>query len=114
MIILGGAVGLFSTALGLGGGIVMVPAFMQFVPGIDIHTAKGTSLFIIIFVSAMNAWRMNGTHMSEHIRLGGVIALGSIGGSYLGAWGTTKMSDEAAVWIFVALLGFAMTLRHKI
>ncbi len=107
MIVLGGAVGLFSTALGLGGGIVMVPAFMEFVPGMDIHTAKGTSLFIIIFVSAMNAWRMNGNDMAVHIRLGAVIAVGSIGGSYLGAWGTTKMSDAAAVWVFVALLGFA-------
>lgn len=107
MIILGGAVGLISTALGLGGGIVMVPAFLQFVPGMDINTAKGTSLFIIIFVAAMNAWRMNGTHMSEHIRLGGVIAIGSIAGGFLGGWLTSRMSDAGATWIFVALLGFA-------
>ena len=107
MIVLGGAVGMISTALGLGGGIVMVPAFMQFVAGMDIHTAKGTSLFIIIFVAAMNAWRMNGAHMNEHIRLGAVIAMGSIGGGYLGAWGTTLMPDAAVVWIFVGLLGFA-------
>lgn len=107
MMLLGGAVGLISTALGLGGGIVMVPAFMQFVPEMDIHTAKGTSLFIIIFVAAMNAWRMNGEHMGEHIRIGAVIAMGSIGGGYLGAWGTTRMSDAVVVWIFVGLLGFA-------
>lgn len=99
--------GLISTALGLGGGIVMVPAFMQFVPDMDIHTAKGTSLFIIIFVAAMNAWRMNGEHMGEHIRLGAVIAAGSIFGGFLGAWGTTLMPDEVVVWIFVGLLGFA-------
>ncbi len=107
MIVLGGAVGLISTALGLGGGIVMVPAFMQFVPDMDIHTAKGTSLFIIIFVAAMNAWRMNGAHMGEHIRLGAIIAVGSIIGGYLGAWVTSRMSDAAVVWIFVGLLGLA-------
>jgi uncharacterized protein len=107
MIALGGAVGLISTALGLGGGIVMVPAFVQFVPGMDINTAKGTSLFIITFVAAINAWRMNGAHMREHLRLGGVISIGSIAGGFLGGWMTSQMSDAAATWVFVALLGFA-------
>jgi uncharacterized membrane protein YfcA len=107
MVFLGGAVGLFSTALGQGGGIVMVPAFFQFVPGMDINTAKGTSLFIIMFVAAINALRMNGAHMAEHLRLGAVIAIGSIVGGYLGAWGTSLMSDEVVIWVFVLLLGFA-------
>jgi uncharacterized membrane protein YfcA len=73
----------------------------------DIHTAKGTSLFIIMFVAAMNAWRMNGAHMAAHIRLGGVIAIGSIVGGFLGGWITSRMSDAGATWVFVALLGFA-------
>jgi len=77
------------------------------VPEIDINTAKGTSLFIIMFVAAINALRMNGVHMVEHLRLGAVIAVGSIVGGYLGAWGTSLMSDEVVIWVFVLLLGFA-------
>ena len=91
MIALGGAVGIISTALGLGGGIVMVPAFVQFVPHMDLNTAKGTSLFIITFVAAINAWRMNGAHMREHLRLGAVIGIGSIVGSFLGGWITSRV-----------------------
>ena len=61
MMLIGSGVGLISAALGWGGGILMVPAFLEFVPGMDPHTAKGTSLFIIVFVSTTNVWRLEAT-----------------------------------------------------
>lgn len=104
MIVLGVGVGIFSAALGLGGGLLMVPAFMFFISGMDEHTAKGTSLFIIILVSASNAWRLNKDLPKVPWRLAGVLASGSIVGSYMGAWVTTRMSNRAVLVIFLVFV----------
>ena len=106
MLVLGGAVGMISAALGLGGGIFMVPAFLFFVQGMDAHTAKGTSLFIIIFVSLVNALRMNRGQEDRQLGLAAVFAAGSVVGGYAGSWVTTLLSDKGVIWVFVALLGF--------
>ena len=105
MLVVGCFVGLMNAALGIGGGILMVPALREIVPGIDPHTAKGTSLFIIIFVAALNAWRQNRGRDDIPWRLAAVLACGSILGGYSGAWFTGRLSGNAVTWIFVVLLG---------
>ncbi|MCP4640062.1 MAG: sulfite exporter TauE/SafE family protein [bacterium] len=107
MLALGLAVGLISSALGLGGGIFMVPAFLTFVPGIDPGTAKGTSLFIIIFVATVNVWRLNRGQQDRQWGLAATIATGSIVGAYASGFATTFLPDKAIIWIFVAFLGVA-------
>ena len=104
MLVLGAGVGLISAALGLGGGILMVPAFLTFVPGMDAHTAKGTSLFIIIFVAALNTWRLNRGQKSRNWDVAGAMAAGSIVGGYAGAWVTSRLPDEAVIWIYIVFL----------
>lgn len=104
MLVLGVGVGILSGALGLGGGILMVPAFMMFVPGMDAHTAKGTSLFIIIFVSAVNAWRMMRPLERKPWALTSQLAAGSVAGGYLGAWLTTLVDERVVVALFMALM----------
>ena len=104
MLFVGVGVGLLNGALGVGGGLLMVPALLEFVPGMQPQTAKGTSLFIIIFVAGFNAWRQN---RGRPVPWGpvGLLATGSIAGGYAGAWATGFMSGEAVVWIFVGLIG---------
>lgn len=104
MLLVGTGVGLLSGALGLGGGILMVPAFLAFVPHMDPHTAKGTSLFIIIFVALMNAWRLNRRLPSIPWETAAYLAAGSVAGSYLGAWITSIMPEDVVLWIFILLL----------
>ncbi len=104
LLALGICVGLLSSALGLGGGILMLPAFVTFIATMDPHTAKGTSLFIIIFVALFNAGRhlrdMN--HMPWRSVL--YLALGSIVGSFLGAWVTSRLPDRLVLVVFILLL----------
>jgi len=107
MITLGIGVGLISSALGLGGGVLMVPAFLTFIPGIDAHTAKGTSLFIIIFVSIVNTWRLNRGYSDKSWQLAMVISAGSIVGGYAGGWVTSLLPDDVVVWIFIVFLFLA-------
>lgn len=104
MVLLGAGAGAISASLGLGGGIVMVPAFTELV-GLDPHTAKGTSLFIIIFIAALNAWRLNRAYPDKPWRLAAVLGAGSIAGGYFGGWVTGLMSGKTVLWLFVGLLG---------
>lgn len=105
MLLAGTGAGIASAGLGLGGGIVMVPAFLTLVPGMDAHTAKGTSMLIIIFISLQNAWQLTRQWPARPWRLAGLMASGSIIGGYTGAWITTFMSEAGVLWIFIALLG---------
>lgn len=109
LLVLGFSVGLISTALGLGGGVLMVPAFLTFL-NMDAGTAKGSSLFIIVFVAAANVWRLNRGDEDRHWRLAGLMAVGSIVGAYLAGYGTSLLAGKAdyiIIWIFVAFMGLA-------
>lgn len=104
MLILGVGVGLLSAALGLGGGILMVPAFMFFVPGMDEHTAKGSSLFIIIFVALLNAWRHNRGRDDIPWALAAVLGVGSVLGGFAGAWVTARLEANTVIAIFLVFI----------
>ncbi len=101
---LGAGAGFISAGLGLGGGVIMVPAFVVFAR-LDPHTAKGTSLFIIIFIAAVNAWRHSRGYEDKQWKIAAWLALGSVGGGYFGGWVTGFMSGKTVLWIFMALLG---------
>jgi uncharacterized protein len=109
LLALGGSVGLISNALGLGGGVFMVPAFLECIEGMDAKTAKGSSLFIIVFVAATNAWRLNRSGKDWQWRLVAVLATGSVTGAYLSSWVTSRpyVSQAAVVWTFVGFLVLA-------
>lgn len=101
----GVAAGIISSGLGLGGGVVMVPALLAVVPGMDSKTATGTSLFIIIFVSALNAWRGTRAWPARPWRMAGLLGAGAIAGGFASGWITGRMSEEAVLAIFVVLIG---------
>jgi uncharacterized membrane protein YfcA len=104
MLLLGAGVGLLSAALGLGGGILMVPAFMTFIAGMDEHTAKGSSLFIIIFVALLNAWRHNRGRDDIPWALAAVLAVGSVSGGFAGAWVTARLEASTVIAIFLVFI----------
>lgn len=107
MLLLGAAVGVISASLGLGGGIIMVPAFLEFIPGMDPHTAKGTSLFIIVFVALVNVWRLNRGHAETNWRISSMMAIGSFAGGWIAAWGTSFLPGKAILWFFVTMMAVA-------
>lgn len=105
--VIGILVGIVSAALGIGGGVLMVPAFTLIYPQMDINTAKGSSLFVITFVAGYNAFKMNRGHMRNAFSVVLLVAAGSLTGGYLGGWVTSLMPDRTVSWIFVGLVAFA-------
>lgn len=104
MLGLGIAVGLVSAALGVGGGIFMVPSFLELAEGMDYHTAKGTSLFIIVFVAGVNVWRLNRGHIDWQWRLAGGMAAGSICGAWLGVTLAALLPQRPLLWVFTGVV----------
>ena len=104
MTLVGGCVGVLSGGLGIGGGILMVPAFIEFA-SLDPHTAKGTSLFVILPVAALNAWRLNHDRKDIQWRLAGQLAIGALVGGYAGGWVTRYLDGSTVLWLFIGLLG---------
>ncbi len=103
----GAGVGIVSAALGIGGGVLMVPAFLYVFSDMDINTAKGSSLLAIVFVAGFNSWRMNRGEMKNPWSVTTAIAAGAIVGGFTGGWVTGLLSDSTVTWVFVGLLTFA-------
>jgi len=106
LILVGVGVGVLSGALGLGGGILMVPAFLALVPNMDPHTAKGTSLFVVIFVAIFNALRLNHRLTPNTRLLALLLSVGATVGSYFGAWATTLLPAKGVIALYLALVAF--------
>lgn len=94
--------GLTSGLLGVGGGIIMVPA-MHLLAGVPIKTAIGTSLAVIIPTALMG--------VTEHHRQGNVdwriafwIAIAASLGGYLGAKFTGSISPTVLKRTFGAMM----------
>ena len=104
----GAAAGVSSAALGIGGGIIMVPAFLHLFPGMEMHTAKGTSLLAIMFISAANAWRLSHRNDDKMWGTAAVIAAAAMVGAYLATWVTALFSPTALAWGFVVLVALAV------
>jgi uncharacterized membrane protein YfcA len=88
--------------LGVGGGVVMVPAFMALL-GMPARHAIGTSMGVILFTAISAAIR--------HHQLGNLeprvvvpVALLSIVGAYLGATLTTRVPERTLRMLFAAFL----------
>ncbi len=80
---LGAAVGLIAGFMGVGGGILAVPAFMLLL-GMPQHRAQGTSLAVILVTAPVGAWE-HARHGNVARHLVGWLALGAALGGVLAA-----------------------------
>ncbi len=101
-VVLGLVAGVLSGLLGVGGGIIMVPAMVL---AFDMPTviAKGTSLLVIIPTSIVGTWR-NVRNDNARIDLAVTIGLAGIVTAFLGALVAIALSDSTSTILFGLLL----------
>jgi uncharacterized membrane protein YfcA len=84
ILVLGLAVGVLVGLLGIGGGVVLVPA-MVYLLGMDQHLAQGTSLFILLPPIGLGAlreyWKQGQVDLRAGILCALGILIGALGGS---------------------------------
>ena len=104
LLLLGLAAGILSGLLGIGGGIVIVPALV-FLFGFSQHTAQGTTLAMMVPpIGLLAAWAYYSKGYVD-IRVAGLMCVGFFLGGLLGAKFAGAFSDIMLKRIFgVALM----------
>ncbi|MFP4557390.1 MAG: sulfite exporter TauE/SafE family protein [Bacteroidales bacterium] len=102
--IIGLLAGFTGGALGLGGGIIIIPALV-FIMGFTQHQAQGTSLAVIVFpvafLGAFNYYRAG--HVNVKYVL--ILALAFLVGSYLGSLMSINLPEKILKKVFgIAIL----------
>jgi uncharacterized protein len=104
-IILGIVAGVLSGIIGIGGGVIIVPALV-FLFGMSQHNAQGTTLALLIPpIGILAAWTYYKAGFVD-VKIAALVAVGFFAGSFLGARVATHISDATLEKVF----GFALLL----
>jgi len=103
ILLLGLGAGVLVGLLGIGGGVVLVPA-MVYLLGMDQHLAQGTSLFILLPPIGLGALREYWKQGQVDLRAGILCALGMLFGALGGSLVALPMSSRNVKGLFGCFL----------
>ena len=103
LLLIGLAAGMLSGFVGIGGGIVMVPALVWLI-GYSQHQAQGTSLGVLVLpVVFLAAWNYH-RHTPLDMKAVAVIAVAFVVGGYMGSKLSLSLPAEAVKKAFGVLM----------
>jgi uncharacterized membrane protein YfcA len=102
LLVLGAASGILAGLLGVGGGIIMVPA-MVVLFGIPPAVAKGTSLAVIVPTSIIGTWR-NRRNGNADIPIAVIVGLAGVVSAFVASQVSVGMSETTSNVLFALLL----------
>jgi uncharacterized membrane protein YfcA len=115
VIIIGLAAGMLGGMVGIGGGLVIVPALMYFL-AFSQHQAQGTSLGLLVlpvaFLAVINYYKSG----YVDFRVVGLLAIGFVVGSYFGskmALSVPQLTLKRIFAIFMILIALKMLFIDK-
>ncbi|HEY0731077.1 MAG TPA: sulfite exporter TauE/SafE family protein [Chitinophagaceae bacterium] len=108
VILIGLFAGTMSGLIGIGGGIILVPALVYFL-SYNQHQAQGTSLGVLVFPVVMLAFLKYYFEMKKlgeplDFKVIGLLAIGFVVGGYLGSSLALKMDKDLLKKIFAVVL----------
>jgi hypothetical protein len=103
MVLVGVVVGVFSGVVGIGGGILFVPALVWLV-GMDQHRAQGTSLGALLAPVGLFAFLEYYRSGNADIRVAALLAVGFLVGAYFGAVWAQAIPEVLLRRIFAVML----------
>lgn len=107
---LGFGVGILTVLLGVGGGFILVPA-MIYILGMATRVVVGTSLFQILFVTAITTMVHAVTTRAVDIVLAGLLLIGSVIGAQMGTRLASKLPpDWLRLGLSIVILALAIWL----
>lgn len=102
-LIIGVAAGVLSGVMGIGGGILIIPA-LAMIFHMTQHEAQGTSLVALLLpVGLLAVWKYYQAGNAD-LKIGLLIAVGFFFGAYFGAVLAQQFSDETLKKIFAVFL----------
>jgi uncharacterized membrane protein YfcA len=109
-ILIGFFVGMLSAIMGVGGGFIMVPA-MIYLLRMPTSVVIGTSLFQIVFVSALTGVMHSVENQAVDAMLGLLLVVGGVIGAQYGVRAAAKLQGEqlrAMLAVIVLLMGMRL------
>jgi hypothetical protein len=103
IIMVGVAAGLLSGLVGIGGGIIIVPALVYFI-GFSQKTAQGTSLALILLPVGILAVMQYYKQGYIDFKIVGLLAIGFLAGGYFGSKIALSLPQDTVKKIFAALM----------
>lgn len=103
VLIIGLAAGILGGMVGVGGGLIVVPALVYFL-GYSQHAAQGTSLGLLVLPVAILG--MMNYYKAGHVdfKVVGLLAAGFVIGSYFGSKWSLSLPQETVKKVFAVLL----------
>ena len=105
LISIGLLAGILSGFVGIGGGVVIVPALVFFL-GLTQHQAQGTSLFVlalpVVGLALFNYWKSGNVSWTYGL----IIACSFVVGGYFGSKLSLKMSPAVVKLIFGVIMAY--------
>ncbi|QQR85439.1 MAG: sulfite exporter TauE/SafE family protein [Flavobacteriales bacterium] len=103
LVLTGLLAGTLSGFVGVGGGIIMVPALVWLL-GYSQHQAQGTSLAVLVLpVVFLAVWNYHKQYPID-FKAVGIIAVAFMAGSWMGSKGALALSPEAVKKVFGVLM----------
>jgi uncharacterized protein len=102
LVLVGFAAGILAGLLGVGGGIIMVPAMVVGF-GIPAALAKGTSLFVIVPTAIMGTWA-NRSRGNANLRVAVILGLAGVVSAFVAGKISVGMPDTLSNALFAILL----------
>lgn len=102
LVVIGFATGVLAGLLGIGGGVVMVPAMVVFFSEPSV-VAKGTSVAVIIPTSIMGTWR-NWKADNIDMKVAAIVGLSGIASAVVGGTVADIISDDLSNVLFATLI----------
>jgi uncharacterized membrane protein YfcA len=115
VLLLGLCVGVLVGLLGIGGGVVLVPALVYLLH-LDQHLAQGTSLFILLPPIGLGALREYWKQGQVDLQAGILCALGMLFGAYAGSLIALPMPSrllKGAFGCFLMLAAFLLSRKTQ-
>ncbi len=103
VLVIGLAAGILGGMVGVGGGLIVVPALVYFF-GFSQHAAQGTSLGLLVLPVAILG--MMNYYKAGHVdfKVVGLLAAGFVIGSYFGSKWSLSLPQETVKKVFAILL----------
>lgn len=112
IVLLGFSAGILVGLMGIGGGVVIVPALVYLV-GMDQHVAQGTSLFILLPPLGLGALAVYWKKGKVDLPAGILCAIGFLLGGWLGGRIAVELSTRLLQTFFGAFLMVAAALLWR-